>query len=44
MEVAPGVHRIEGINGSNAVLLAGERMALVDTGVSGNGDAVPARR
>ncbi len=40
MEVAPGVHRIEGVNGSNAVLLAGEQMALVDTGIAGNGDAI----
>jgi glyoxylase-like metal-dependent hydrolase (beta-lactamase superfamily II) len=40
MEIAPGVHRIEGITGSNAVLLADEQMAVVDTGISGNGDAI----
>ena len=40
MEIAPGVHRIEGVNGSNAVLLADEQMAVVDTGTSGNGDAI----
>ena len=40
MEIAPGVHRIEGVTGSNAVLLVDEQMALVDTGISGNGDAI----
>jgi glyoxylase-like metal-dependent hydrolase (beta-lactamase superfamily II) len=40
MEIAPGVHRVEGVTGSNAVLLVDEQMALVDTGISGNGDAV----
>ena len=40
MELTPGVHRIEGINGSNAVLLVDEQMAVVDTGVPGNGDAI----
>lgn len=42
MEIAPGVHRVEGVNGSNAVLLADEQMAVVDTGIAGNGDAVVA--
>ena len=42
MEIAPGVHRIEGVTGSNAVLLAGEQMAVVDTGIAGNGDAIVA--
>jgi glyoxylase-like metal-dependent hydrolase (beta-lactamase superfamily II) len=40
MEIAPNVHRIEGVTGSNSVLLAGEAMAVVDTGISGNGDAI----
>tara|TARA_B100001750_G_scaffold69309_1_gene55360 strand:- start:493 stop:1305 length:813 start_codon:yes stop_codon:yes gene_type:complete len=40
MEIAPGVHRIEGITGSNAVLLADEQMAVVDTGLSDNGEAI----
>ena len=42
MEVVPGVHRIEGVNGSNAVLLVDEQMAVVDTGIPGNGDAIVA--
>ncbi|MSQ14176.1 MAG: MBL fold metallo-hydrolase [Dehalococcoidia bacterium] len=40
MEIAPGVHRIEGINGSNSVLLVDEQMAVVETGVPGNGDTI----
>ncbi len=40
MEIAPGVHRIEGLTGSNGVLLVDEQMAMVDTGVSGNGEAI----
>ena len=42
MEIAPRVHRVEGVNGSNAVLLADEQMAVVDTGIAGNGDAIVA--
>ncbi len=40
MEITPGVHRIENVNGSNAVLLVDEQMAVVDTGISGNGEAI----
>ena len=40
MEIVAGVHRIEDLNGSNAVLLTGEQMAVVDTGVPGNGEAI----
>ncbi|MEK7215311.1 MAG: MBL fold metallo-hydrolase [Chloroflexota bacterium] len=40
MEIVPGVYRVEGIAGSNAVLLAGEQMAVVDTGFPGNGEAI----
>lgn len=40
MEITPGVHRIDGVTGSNAVLLLDDQMALVDTGISGNGDAI----
>ena len=40
MEIVSGVHRIEGINGSNAVLVVDEKMAVVDTGIPGNGNAV----
>lgn len=42
MEISPGVHRIENVNGSNAVLLVDEQMTLVDTGISGNGEAIVA--
>ena len=40
MEIASGVHRLEDVTGSNVVLLADERMAVVDTGISGNGEAI----
>ncbi|GEM_PF-179252 len=40
MEIVPGVHRIPGITGSNACLLAGEQMAVVDAGIHGNSDAI----
>ena len=40
MEITPGVHRIENVAGSNAVLLVDEQMAVVDTGISGNGEAI----
>ena len=40
MEIAPGVHRVEDATGSNVVLLADEQMAVVDTGISGNGEAI----
>ena len=40
MEIIPGVHRIEGVTGSNAVLLLDEQMAVVDTGIAGNGEAI----
>ncbi len=40
MEIVTGVHSIEGVNGSNAALLLGDQMAVVDTGIPGNGDAI----
>ena len=40
MEVANGVHEVDGVVGSNVILLTGERMAVVDTGFSGNGEAI----
>ncbi len=40
MEIAPGVHRIDGITGSNAVLLVDQQMAMVDTGIPGNTEAI----
>src|SRR5262249_38426980 len=40
MEIAPGIHAVEEVRGSNAILLAGERMAIVDTGYAGNCDAI----
>jgi len=40
MEIAPKVHRIENVTGSNVMLLVDEQMAVVDTGISGNGDAI----
>src|SRR3989337_348087 len=40
MEIVPKVHRVPNVNGSNAVLLEGETLALVDTGIPGNGDAI----
>ena len=40
MEFAPKVHRIPEVTGSNSVLLAGEQMAVVDTGIPGNGERI----
>ena len=40
MEITPGVHRIEEVTGSNSVLLVYEQMAVVDTGIAGNGEAI----
>lgn len=40
MEILPGVHRVDGIKGSNAVLLLDEQMAVVDTGFPGNGEVI----
>ncbi|MSQ14318.1 MAG: MBL fold metallo-hydrolase [Dehalococcoidia bacterium] len=40
MEMAPGVHRISEVTGSNVCLLAGEQMTLIDTGIQGNGEAI----
>jgi glyoxylase-like metal-dependent hydrolase (beta-lactamase superfamily II) len=39
-EIACKVHRIPNINGSNAVLISDKKMALVDTGVAGNSEAI----
>lgn len=40
MEIIPKVHRVPNVNGSNAVLLEGEELVLVDTGIKGNADAI----
>jgi glyoxylase-like metal-dependent hydrolase (beta-lactamase superfamily II) len=40
MEITPGVHRIDGITGSNSVLLVDDHIAVIDTGISGNGEAI----
>lgn len=40
MLIAPNVHRIEGLTGSNVVLLTGEQLAVVDTGMPGNGERI----
>src|SRR5262245_24507466 len=40
MEIVPRVHRIPDVNGSNAVLLEGDELALVDTGIQGNGETI----
>jgi glyoxylase-like metal-dependent hydrolase (beta-lactamase superfamily II) len=40
MEIVPNVHRVEGVRGSNAVLIADEQMAIVDTGIAGNADTI----
>ena len=39
-EIAHKVHRIPDINGSNAVLIEDKKMALIDTGIAGNGEAI----
>ena len=40
MEIAPGVHQIEGLGFSNAFLIVGERLTLVDTGFRGERIAI----
>ena len=40
MEIVPKVHHVPNVNGSNVVLLEGERLCLVDTGIPGNGEAI----
>ena len=40
MEIVSGVHRLDGLSGSNVVLLTGEQMAVIDTGIPGNGEAI----
>ena len=42
MEITPGVHRIDNVTGSNSVLLVDDHLAVVDTGLSGNGEAITA--
>ena len=40
MEIVSKIHRVPDVNGSNCVLMEGEELALVDTGIAGNADAI----
>ena len=40
MEIAPGVHLVERVRGSNVYLLADDKLVLVDTGMPGNADKI----
>ena len=40
MEIIPGVHQVDDVTGSNVVLIVGDEMTLIDTGVGGNGEAI----
>jgi glyoxylase-like metal-dependent hydrolase (beta-lactamase superfamily II) len=40
MEVISGVHKVEGIGIANAYLILGERIAIIDTGKSGDGQKI----
>ncbi len=40
MEIAPGIHLVDKVRGGNVYLLVDRRLALVDTGMPGNGAAV----
>ena len=40
MEIAPNIHRVENVRGSNVTLLTGQQMAVVDTGFPGNGETI----
>jgi hydroxyacylglutathione hydrolase len=43
MEIAPGIHRIDGVRGANAYLVIGEdEMAVIDTGMPGNAKRIAA--
>ena len=36
MEILPSVHLIDDVKGSNAYLLADDKLVLIDTGLPGN--------
>ncbi|MBM2826932.1 MAG: hypothetical protein HW403_996 [Dehalococcoidia bacterium] len=40
MKIAPNIHRVPEVTGSNTVLIEGDEMALIDSGIPGNRDAV----
>ena len=40
MDIVPGVQLIEGVRGSNVYLLADDELALIDTGLPGNGQHI----
>ena len=40
MDIVPGAHLIEGVRGSNVYLLADDELALIDTGLPGNGQHI----
>ncbi len=40
MQIAPGIHRVPTVTGSNAVLLVDEQIAVIDTGYPGNGETI----
>jgi len=40
MEIAPGIHRVPTVTGSNAILLVDEQIAVIDTGFPGNGEQI----
>lgn len=39
-EIAPGLHRVPTVTGSNAILLVDEQIAVIDTGFPGNGELI----
>jgi len=40
MEIAPAIHLVEHLRGSNVYLLEDDRLALIDTGMPGNSEAI----
>jgi len=40
VEIAPGVHQVEGVRGCNVFLLGSDKLALVDTGMAGSVGAI----
>jgi glyoxylase-like metal-dependent hydrolase (beta-lactamase superfamily II) len=40
LEIAPGVHKVDGVRGCNVYLLVDDALTLVDTGLHGNGQCI----
>jgi len=39
MEIVPGIHQVDGING-NAYIIIRDRLVIIDTGITGSGKTI----